>query len=81
MPMLDPNQVQSAVDLLVKLLPQTTFTTKHGKNIILFPPNTAIEACQALGLLSQADQTVNQKHLDMILLEKVSRVRNLYHRP
>lgn len=81
MPMLDANQVRDAVDLLVRLYPQTRFTTKAGKAIMLFPPNTATEACQALSLLSQADQTIHQQYLDMELNHQVSTVRNMYNYP
>lgn len=79
MPMLDPNEVKAAIDLLVRLHPQVRFTHKAGKRVILFPPGTSVEACQALTVLSLADQMVHQKYLDSALLEGVSRVRNLYH--
>jgi len=79
MPMLDTNTVQNAVDLLVKLHPHVIFTTKNGRPIILFPPNTATEACQALAVLAQADQMVHQQYLSMELKHRVSVVRNKYH--
>lgn len=81
MPMLDTNVVQDAVDLLVKLHPHVTFTTKGGKSVMLFPPNTATEACQALAVLAQADQTIHQQYLPMELNHQVSVVRNMYYYP
>lgn len=81
MPMLDPNTVKGAVDLLVKLHPHVIFTTKNGKPIMLFPPQTSPEASQALSVLAQADQTIHQQYLGMDLNHMVSTVRNMYHYP